>query len=68
MPSPVDLCAIFEAATEPLASFGRILTDILPAGVACEPQAMGDVLEVLLRDATETFRVKVMEKPEESTT
>lgn len=67
MLNPVDLCATFEAATEPLASFGRILTDILPAGVACEPQAVGDVLEALLRDATETFRAKVMEKPEEST-
>ncbi len=68
MSNPVDLCATFEAATAPLASFGRILTDILPAGVYCEPQAMGDVLEALLRDATETFRAKVMETPEESTT
>jgi len=66
MSNPVDLCSTFEAATEPLASFGRILTDILPAGVYCEPQAMGYVLEALLRDATETFRAKVMETPEET--
>ncbi len=66
MLNPVDLCLTFEAATAPLASFGRVLTDILPAGVYCEPQAMGDVLEALLRDATETFRAKVMEKPEET--
>jgi hypothetical protein len=62
----MNLLATFEAATEPLASFGRVLTDILPSGAYCAPQAMGDVLEALLRDAKETFRVKVMEKPEET--
>ncbi|QLA18949.1 hypothetical protein [Desulfolutivibrio sulfoxidireducens] len=71
MPSLVEIDDIFHAAILPLQSFTRVLSDILPADVTCEPQAVGDVLEALLRDASDTFRTRVIQAtpdPEESTT
>jgi len=60
MPSLVEIDDLFKEATRPLQSFIKICADILPAGVECSLPAVGDVLESLLRDATDVFRVRLI--------
>jgi len=70
MLSSVEVDDLFQEATRPLQSFIKICADILPAGVECSLPAMGDVLEALLRDATDLFRTRLIQAtptPEEPT-
>jgi len=60
-----DLNADFENAIMPLESFADIMGDIT-GNESCSPAAVGLVLEVLLKNARQTFQGKHFGKPEES--